>query len=89
MTAKIDEQELKKVLYRSNYRGCKETDILIGKFATQELYNFTPDEFKLFQELLDENDWDIYNWLVGKTPPPERYQVLINQILDFNAKGFE
>jgi antitoxin CptB len=87
--AEIEENEFKKLLYRSNYRGCKETDILIGKFATSELGKFSYYEFNLFKDFLDENDWDIYNWLVGKTAIPNKYQALTKQILEFNAKGFE
>lgn len=64
---------LKQIYYRSFYRGCKETDILLGEFAKTELESLSEDELDLYEHLLDEPDWDIFNWLTGKQETPDRY----------------
>ena len=78
------EQRIKSALYRSNYRGCKETDILIGKFANQFLNSFNDDQLNLFEKLIIEDDSEIYDWILNKTPHPKKYQKLINHIRDFH-----
>ncbi|MBL6784933.1 MAG: succinate dehydrogenase assembly factor 2 [Rickettsiales bacterium] len=88
MSLVFDEDRIKKTLYRSNHRGCKETDILIGKYANKKIRDFSKAKYILFEELLDEDDWDIYNWIVGKSLAPKKYSDLINEIIDFNDASF-
>lgn len=65
---------IKKILYQSSHRGCKETDTLLGEFAAREIHHFTDTELGLFDQFLQENDWDIYSWLINATPLPKIYQ---------------
>lgn len=71
----------KRLRYRSWHRGCKETDMLLGKFADQTLDTLNTKALRLYEALLEENDADIWDWLSGKTAPPERYAEMLNHIL--------
>ena len=40
----VDETEKKELIYKSTHRGCKETDILLGNFATSCIDSLTDSE---------------------------------------------
>lgn len=80
---KIENQELrteskdnriKRLLYQSWYRGCKETDKLLGTFARQKIHQFSQKELDEFEKIMQEQDWDIWNWVSGKAELPEDLQ---------------
>lgn len=75
---------LKKTIYKSVHRGCKENDILIGDFAVSQLQDFSQDQLDLYVEFLEEDDLKIYNWLLKKEEFPAKYQNLILQIQKFH-----
>jgi antitoxin CptB len=75
---------LKGLLYRSLYRGCKETDILVGKFAQAKLEILNDKELSLFESFTVEDDAQIYDWVLNKTPCPEKYLNLIKDIREFH-----
>lgn len=80
----MNENLIKKIIYRSNHRGCKETDILLGDYSIAKVSSFDQKQLDLFQEFLDEDDLEIYNWLLGKVAAPEKYtDWLIPDILQF------
>lgn len=72
----------KQFLYRSTHRGCKETDFLIGEFAKVKLAQIA--DLQLFGDFLEEDDWEIYDWILGKYQEPERYKALVNEIREFH-----
>ena len=55
---------IKKLLYRSNHRGTKEMDLLIGGFAIENLKKLNPEELKEFELLLIFTDKELSSWLV-------------------------
>lgn len=63
----------KRLLYRANYRGFKEADILLGGFAKDNMDNLTDTEVATFEALLEVNDHDIYSWITGKVETPVEY----------------
>ena len=76
--------EVKKLLYHSWHRGCKETDLLLGRFAQLHLNNLTDDELLAYKSFLDEDDWDIFNWLTEKAPLPEKHHnSMMDKLLHF------
>jgi antitoxin CptB len=70
---------LKKSIYQSKHRGCKEMDIILGNFAEKKCIKMTSQELELYLELLQENDVDIYNWMLGESCH-EKYTKLIMEI---------
>ncbi len=67
------ENRVKKLLYQSWYRGCKETDKIIGYFAKKHIHELNDKELDELEEILNENDNDIYDWLSNKKPLPENF----------------
>lgn len=74
----------KSLLYRSCNRGCKETDILLGKFAQENLKNFADSQLELYKNFIAEDDLLIYDWLLRKVPTPDQYQTLVGDIRQFH-----
>ena len=60
----IDELK-KKIIYRSNYRGTKEMDKLLGAFTKTYINKLTNDDLIKLEKLLDIDDSNLYNFLNG------------------------
>ena len=60
----IDELK-KKIIYRSNYRGTKEMDKLLGAFTKKYINNLDYDDLVKLEKLLDIDDSNLYNFLNG------------------------
>lgn len=72
---------LKRLRYRSWHRGCKETDLVLGRFCDRMLETMNEAQLTLFETLLDEDDADIWNWLTEKTPCPKpQYLALLAEL---------
>ena len=71
MSEKTDEKR-KKLIYRSWHRGTREMDLLLGSFADKYVPVFTPEQLEIYEDLLKENDPDLYNWYSGREAPPDR-----------------
>ncbi len=85
----MDEREkrIKRLLYQSWYRGCKETDKILGPFARAYLHRFSDAELDEFEALMAEEDRDLFAWITGKVPVPERYQasVVMQRLLEYDV----
>ncbi len=78
--------KIKRLVYQSFYRGCKETDIILGKFAKRYLHTFNNEEVELFEELLKIDDRDIFNWVSRKEPvPQDMNNKIISLLVNFNV----
>ena len=56
----------KKIIYRSNYRGSKEMDILLGSFTKKYINTFNDSELKCLLDLLDLDDENLYKFNQGE-----------------------
>ena len=59
------EQLKKKIIYRSNYRGTKEMDKLLGAFTKKYINDLSYDDLVKLEKLLDIDDSNLYNFLNG------------------------
>ena len=64
MTLNIDLLK-KKIIYRSNYRGTKEMDKLLGAFTKKYINDLSDDDLVKLEKLLDIDDSNLYNFLNG------------------------
>lgn len=88
MTVLVSSQPLdpqqKKLLFRAWHRGTREADLLMGRFAEDFLPKASPEEVNLFEALLEENDPDIFDWVTGKEPLPDKpFTPLLRHFMDF------
>ncbi len=77
---------LKRLRYRSWHRGCKETDLVLGRYCEARIDTLEETELNRFEALLDEDDADIWAWLTGKKdcPKPE-FAPLLDELRNFSA----
>lgn len=67
-TDNLRENRIKRLYYQSWHRGCKETDLLLGRFADSALPNLSATELDAYEALLDEPDSYIWKWFSGELP---------------------
>jgi len=82
MTSKPEpyETRLKRQAMRSMRRGIKEMDVILSSFATAHLADLSAPDLDAYENLLDENDHDLYAWVCGTTPSPEAHDAIIEAI---------
>ena len=66
MTLNI-EQLKKKIIYRSNYRGTKEMDKLLGAFTDKYINELNNEDLRDLEKLLNIDDTNLYNFFNGLT----------------------
>ena len=64
MSLDIDELK-KKIIYRSNYRGTKEMDILLSSFVKDVINHLDNDELENLFNLLNIDDDNLYKFKQG------------------------
>ena len=75
----------KRLVYRANYRGFKEADMILGGFAKANIDNMTDAEVIMFEDLLCAKDHDIYAWIMETLPVPANYDTpLLKRLRDYN-----
>ena len=59
------EQLKKKIIYRSNYRGNKEMDKILGSFTKKYIDELDNQDLFDLQKLIDVDDDNLYNFYNG------------------------
>jgi antitoxin CptB len=59
---------IKKILYQSSHRGCKETDLILGSFIKSCIDRISDEELHQLEEVLEMEDVDIYDLYIGAKP---------------------
>ena len=82
---KNNEDFLRELVHKSWHRGCKETDILLGYFARNNLHKMTNEFLAVYSQFIYEPDWDIYAWLTNEQNFPEKYSEIVSTIQKFHT----
>ncbi|MEM6308326.1 MAG: succinate dehydrogenase assembly factor 2 [Pseudomonadota bacterium] len=80
MTSEPHDIRLKRLAMRSMRRGIKEMDIILSRFADNHLTGLNARDLECYEQLLSENDHDLYAWIIGTQPTPAPYEPLMDQI---------
>ncbi|BBN04473.1 hypothetical protein MPTK1_3g04930 [Marchantia polymorpha subsp. ruderalis] len=70
----VDEERrqlLNRILYRSKQRGYLELDLLLGKWAQENINNLDDIHLRALVEVLEEENPDLLKWLTGQDQAPE------------------
>ena len=79
------ETRRKRLVYRSNYRGFKEADMILGGYAKAHIDTMTDAEVLMFEDLLNAKDHDIYGWIMKTLAVPANYDTpLLERLRAFN-----
>ena len=84
------EQLKKKIIYRSNYRGTKEMDKLLGAFTKKYVNKLNDQDLFDLEKLLNIDDDNLYNFYNGLKSDVEFVDNKINSLFKnfkFNAKN--
>ena len=81
----MEELEIKRkrLKMRSMRRGIKEMDLILKKFADLNLNLMSELELENFENLLLENDQDLYQWSTGQVHPKKEFVDVIENIKNF------
>ena len=80
MAEELREHKIKRLYMRSIRRGIKEMDLILTSYADGHLAQMDDAGLELYAVMLDENDHDLYQWVTGQQPAPERFAALIADI---------
>ena len=58
----------KKIIYRAEYRGTKEMDLLLGNFVKKYINIFSINDLHDLYKLLDISDEDLTKCILNKNP---------------------
>lgn len=76
----------KRLLFRSWHRGTRELDLLLGRFAERHLSEFSESEIDLFENILEQGDSDLYDWIAGRAPvPAESRNAVLDLLVNFKS----
>ena len=78
---------LKRLQMRSMRRGIKEMDLILSSYAQRKLAVFDAVSLDCYEDLLNENDQDLYQWVSGQAPRPPHISEMIEDIQAFIAQA--
>lgn len=76
----IHEHRLKRLQMRSMRRGIKEMDLILSAYAEARLPQMDDAGLTLYDQMLNENDHDLYLWVSGQAEAPAEYAALVADI---------
>ena len=76
MTNPDDDLEFRRrrALWRAGHRGMRELDLVLGAYASAHVAGMDGEAMAHFEAILDEADTDLFDWVMGLSPVPARYQ---------------
>lgn len=60
-------------------------DLILGPFGDSELAGMSEEVLQLYDSFLSENDQELYLFVTGVKPAPERFTGLIERIARFSG----
>jgi antitoxin CptB len=78
---------VKRLAMRSMRRGIKEMDLILSAFATDSLPGMGEADLDIYDDMLNENDHDLYQWVTGQVDAKPPYAGLISDIQAHVSKG--
>lgn len=81
------ERRRRRLIFRSDHRGNKENDILLGQFAKAHLHGFDAAQLDRYEALLEESDNDIFDWVARRAEiPAEKDTDVLRLLLAFQVR---
>ena len=68
-----ENRDWQRLQFRSWHRGTREMDLLLGTFADHSLPDFSALQLAQYEQILQHNDPDLYNWLSGREAVPAEH----------------
>ena len=71
----------KKIIYRSEYRGIKEMDLILSGFVKKYIDILTYDELIELDKILKKDDDKIFKWYLGKEDEIDMPKTKVSELL--------
>ena len=71
----------KKIKYRSEYRGIKEMDLVLGNFVKKYVDTFGEEELLDLYKILEKDDDTIFKWYSGSVDNNEIEKTKVSELL--------
>ena len=85
--SEITDPRRKRILYRATHRGTKESDAVIGGWVKAVLPSLPESKLGEVEELLEELDLDLMDWMMGRLPIPARWRnSVFDEVLEYYRK---
>ncbi len=79
------EKKRKRLIFRSWHRGMKEMDQIMGSFANDYVPNFSEAELDQYEEVLQNSDPELYDWICRRVEPPaNKRSDLLEKLLSYD-----
>ena len=76
----------RKLIFRSEHRGTKEMDIILGTFARSFIPTATQEQVDAYDELLNESDPDLYNWIsMREEVPADQDNIILKKLVGYQV----
>ena len=73
---------LKRINIIGKRRGSKELDLIFGRFIDDNLTELDDTLLNQFEEFLELNESDLYDYFFGTAVPPKRFEKIYDKILE-------
>jgi antitoxin CptB len=84
----MDQARVNRLRYRAWRRGFSEADLILGPFTDLHAPTFTAEQLDRYEALLDQDDHDLYDWIIGRKPTPPAFDGEIMAMLkDFRPSA--
>jgi len=78
----------RRLLFRCWHRGIREMDLVLGRFADEQLASLSEVELTELEGWLDIPDQQMFAWVNGMEPAPPEFETgLFRRLRDFRGKG--
>lgn len=67
----------RRVLFRSWHRGMREMDLVLGRFADDNIHTLTDEELDAYEHLMEVPDRDLLKWITDEAPVAPNYDTPI------------
>lgn len=85
MTLENIENKRKRLIFRSWHRGTKEMDQILGSFANKYVPQFSETDLDLYEQLLENSDPEMYDWICGRVDvPANKTSGILEKLLNYD-----
>lgn len=64
----------RRALFRAWHRGMREMDLVLGRFADEEIGTLNEEELRQFEELLEVPDTEFFKWVTEEVQAPKDHE---------------
>ena len=72
---------LKRIKIIGKRRGSKELDLIFGRFIDSDLKELDDSLLHQFEEFLELNESDLYDYFFGNVIPPRKFERIFKKIM--------